>query len=577
MKKNKFLALILLLVTVLQLTFTGCENSSSSKEDDDIDPNAVVLKVEDYGAVGDGVTDDSGAIDAILDMAKMKGRDDTPVVIEFEKDKSYYFRDMNRENAIFDLTNYKNLTLLGHNTTIIMDKTMKLNRYVNIWGSENIKIKGFNYKFSQPFYTNSTADVIHVGTPEKGSGTTYHINKTDPPYVDITTELSLGITETYTPTRQDAFVLIDTDNQSRNHMFYEKIEVLDAEAQKYRIYLQDWSNVREYLGFMEKYDLNLLVGIPYWERGEKSDGSGSFVSQNSTNVTMEDLNVWASTGFVFHMRTNYGEFKFKNCNVTTEPGQDDKWAAQVDIFHLKENRCKFIIEDCLLEKAHDDVFNISTTYLYVNDVMSDTEFNMYCKEFDGAYNMPLEVGDTVTLVLEKTGMFVGRTKIKEVVEQSGEINHIIVEDPMPALGYGVSVYVDSLGQPDSVIRDCKINGTYRLRTPITFENCEINTMYCWMSNIPSSEGPIPRDITFKNCVIKPVKPEHIEMSYVSQDYMMQIGTGLYVESGVRPQFFVENVLFEDCDIDPALINTLGNTANISFVKDGKEYFSYKAE
>ena len=574
----KFTVMLLMVVMVSQAALMGCGDSKGSSTDSNVsekehEKEAVVLKVSEYGAVGDGTTDDSAAIDTVLDMAKLKGQDDTPVVIEFEKDKSYYFRDMNRESIIFDLQRYKNLTLRGDNTTIIMDKSLNLITYVNINESENITIEGFNFKFSQPWYTLSTVDAFHQGTPDEGAGSINHVNETDPPYIDITTERTLGITETYTPDNRTEFALPYTEGMNRSHMYIDRIEVLDAEEQKYRVYFQDWDDVRTKMSFLEEYGLQFMLGIPYWDRGELSDGSGSIIVTNTSNVDMKDINVWAATSFVFHMRNNYGDFNIKNCNVTTEPGADEAWAAQVDIFHLKENRCKFVIEDCLLEKANDDVFNLSTTYLYVDNIMSETEFNMFCKEFDGNYYMPLEVGDTITLINEVTGVFVGRTKIKEVVEQEGTTNHIIVEDPLPLNGYGTAVYVDSLGQPDSVIRNCTISGTYRFRTPITIENCTLNTLYAWIDNIPSVEGPIPRDITFRNCVFNPLKAPDSKVSYISPDYMMQIGTTCNIGSGVQPHYFAENILFEDCDIDTNMINFMGNTAYVSFIEDGKEVYT----
>lgn len=584
-KKIRAAALMLALALVSQAALTGCGDAGEPSEGEDSQGEAeegeqaevVVFKVSDYGAVGDGVTDDSAAIDSVLDMAKMKGQNDTPVVIEFEKDKSYYFKDMYGETAIFEISRYKNLTLRGDNTTILMDKSGKLRRYFNSDFSENIALEGFNFKFSHPWYTMSTVDVFHPGTEEEGAGAVNYVNQTDPPYVDVTTELSLEITETWTPDNRTEFALPYTEGVNRSHMYVDRIEVLDAGAQKYRVYFQDWDDVRTKMAFLEEYQLPLMLGIPYWDRGQLDDGSGSIIVTNTENFTMKDVNVWMATAFVFHMRNNYGEFHIQNCNVTTEPGENDAWASQVDIFHLKENRCKFTIEDCLLEKANDDVFNLSTTYLYVDDVMSPTEFNMFCPEFEGTYYMPLEAGDMITLANEATGAFVGRTRIKEVVEQNGPINHVIVEDPLDLNGYGTAVYVDSLGQPDSVIRNCTIRGTYRFRTPILIENCTLDTLYAWIDNIPWVEGPLPRDITFKNCVFHSLKAPDPKVSYMSEKYMMQLGTTCNIGSGVQPHFYAEDILFEDCEIDPELIDFMGNTAYVSFVKDGQEYFSIKPE
>lgn len=453
-----------------------------------------------------------------------------------------------------------------------MDKGVRLCRYVNINESENIKVEGFNFKFSQPWYTLSDVDVFHPGTPDEGAGEINHVNEVDPPYIDITTDRTLGITETYKPKIRDEFALPYTEGVNRSHMYIERIEVLDAGAQKYRVYFQDWDDVRTKMNFLKEYELKFLIGIPYWDRAERLDDSGSIIVTNTVNVDMKNINVWAATSFALHMRNNYGEIHLQNCNVTTEPGSDGIWASQVDILHLKENRCRFVIEDCLLEKAHDDVFNLSTTYLYVDSIQSETEFNMLCKEFGGVYYMPLRAGDTITLINEVTGTFVGRTKIKKVIEQSWTANHIITEESLPLNEVGTAVYVDTLGQPGSVIRNCTISGTYRFRTPVTIENCTLNTMYAWIDNIPFVEGPVPRDITFRNCMFTSLKAPDSRVSYISPDYMMQLGTTCDIAGDVRPHYYAENILFEDCDIDPKMINFMKNTADVSFVKNGREYY-----
>ena len=564
---NKFSIFMLALFIISGAALMGC--SPDDSKDGDVDKDAVVLKVSDYGAVGDGKTDDSSAISTVMDMAKMKGQNNTPVIIEFEKDKSYYFKDMYGASSIMYVNKYKNLTIRGDNTTLVMDRTMNLWNYININESENITVEGFNMKTAQSIYTLSQVDGYSL------SGK---------PYIDVTTEHSLGITESYDPTLDDCYMLPYTDHKNRCHIYIDYIDVLDAAAQKYRIYVAaeyiGGDNYQEKIPYMVENNLPLLLPIPEWGRCNKDDGSGSFIVTNTTDLTMKDLNMWASPGgSAFHMRNNYGEFHVQRVNLTTEPGSEGLLAGWADTFHLKENRCRFVIEDCTLEKSGDDIFNFSVTHCEVAEVYSETEFNMVCPEFEGVYNLPLQVGDVLTLITEETGMFVGRTKIKEIVKQGSGTQHVIVEDPLPYIGYGTDVYVDSAGQPNSIIRNCKITGTYRFRTPILVEDCELNTLYGFIDTVAGCEGPVPRNITFKNCVFKSIKSDNLKMNYIHPTCMMQIGAHS-IESqavGTAPtrEYYAENIVFEDCDIDPELIHTMDGTAEISFIKDGKEYLSIK--
>ena len=159
---------------------------------------------------------------------------------------------------------------------------------------------------------------------------------------------------------------------------------------------------------------------------------------------------------------------------------------------------------------------------------------------------------------------------------------MIVEDSLGLTGSNLTdlaVYVDSLGQPNSIIRNCTIEGTYRFRTPITIEDSTLYTLYAWIDNIPQLEGPIPMDITFQNCIFSPLKVADRDRCYMSPDYMMQLGTTCNIGSEGIPSYFAENILFDNCrmydngwaDLDDKRIDFMKRTAEVSFVRDGREY------
>lgn len=430
-------------------------------------------------------------------------------------------------------------------------------------------------------YTLATVDgyKIYDNSDEYDTYDGRSLGHLDKPYIDITTPVSLGIEEGETFVSgyvEDggvsyAFGLPYTGDVNRSHIYINSIEALDASANKYRVYVRadeqsslggllttyNYDQAHEKIAYMYENGLKFMIGIPGWGRYGADDGSGAVVVTNTTDLALQDINVYSSPTMVFHMRNNYGTFNIKNCNVTTKPGTDDVLAAWVDVFHVKENRCKFVIEDCLLEKAQDDIFNFSTSYLRVTEVVSDNEFKMECPALGGQYWMPLQVGDTVTLMNETTGEFVGRTTIKEV-KTVNSYPHIVVNDTLSELAVGVAVYVDSLGQPDSVIKNCTIRGTYRFRTPLTVENCEIDQLYAWIDTYPGNEGPIPRNITFKSCTFNPIKPSADQIaagyiSYISDTYMMQIGT----RGSVTPSYKTENIQFIDCKLSDGTAFTSG--------------------
>ena len=499
------------------------------------------------------------------------------MIIKFEEGKSYYFKNNEitdsdtssqklAKQAIFYLKNYENLTLSGNNTTLLLDKSNDLVHWFNIDNSKNINVEGFNLELSQPMYTLATVDNYKIYKTGDKSDNKYSGHYSTP-YIDITTPISLGITEEFVPGYAEsgasvAFGLPYTGDVNRSHIYINSIVPLDVSANKYRVYIRadkqsslagiitsyNYDQAHEKIAYMYENGLKFMIGIPGWGRYGADDGSGAVVVTNSTDLSLENINVFSSPTMVFHMRNNYGTFNIKNCNVTPK-NEEDALAAWVDVFHVKENRCKFVIEDCLFEKAQDDIFNFSTSYLKVTEVVANNEFKMECPALGGNYWMPLRVGDTVTLLNEATGAFVGRTTIKEVKTVNSK-PWVVVNDTLSGLEVGVAVYVDSLGQPNSVIKNCTIRGTYRFRTPLTVENCEIDQLYAWIDTYPGNEGPIPRNITFKDCTFNPIKPstEQISagyISYISDTYMMQIGTR---SSAANTEYKTENIQFINCKL-----------------------------
>lgn len=506
------------------------ENQNENGEGDQMEVQ--VLKLEDFGGAGDGVTDNGEAISMALSAAK---RAEGPTVIEFEKDAVYYFEKVPGERYIFAMEGMKDVTLRGDNTTISMNMN-RLDRYANIERCENIRVEGFNFKTSESVYAIGTVLEANI----------------DQLYIDVQSDRDLGITETYPMELADAFGRPLTD-YNRAHMFIDRIEVLDAAGLQYRICLKDMDQVQHKLQSMVRDNLQFLFPRPGWGETE-AGGPGAFIVTNTTNLELENINLWSAGAFCFHMRYNDGTILVRNVNITPEPGTDMALSGWRDGFHLKNNPGQFTFENCTIEKNLDDAFNTGVTSLRITQVFSETEFEMSCGEFDGVYYGRMDAGDTLMIYDENNGGYVTTAVIKERVENPGsQLPRVILEEPVPDLMAGLSVSPLDVGQPGMVIRNCYINGTYRFRTPLTCENTEFDTLFAWFDNIPDLEGPVAAHQHFTNCKFRLVAAPDPAGSFGVPGYMMEIGTVIRNPENNKNVFKVEDLVFDSCEIDPNLI------------------------
>ena len=485
-----------------------------------------VVDVADYGAAGDGVTNDYAAVAAAIAAVKlMPGRK----ALRFDANASYLFQKTDSNTVAMDFQNIENLSVLGDNTTIILDGMLT---YMNINEGSNTTVKGFNLKFQTLPYT---------------LGRWSSVNTTAMTAV-LTTQDSLGITATWTTAMGDMFGLPDISN-GRMHMFFTKVEIVNALTNQYKVYFTDTNDNKSRLNSYK----NTTFIMPMLDVGQINNSA--FVVTHTDGLNLADINLWSASHFVFHMRYNAGDFNITNVNVVPEPGTYGKMVSWRDGFHMKDNRSKVTFDGCTIKGVHDDVFNLSNSILTVTNAISDTEFIMGCQEFGGFYYAPIHAGDQITVFNPATGAFIGTTRVAEVVAQTGPNNRIITEDALTGLAAGVTVSIDSLAQPGTVIQNCNIDGTLRFRTPVTVMNSTLRLIYSWIENEPPFEGGIPHDILFDNCTIKGVNSTNTFMSI-----------GAVGNSGVNPQYEVSNIVFRNSAVDSRRIYIRPGAQNkVSFI------------
>ena len=111
---------------------------------------------------------------------------------------------------------------------------------------------------------------------------------------------------------------------------------------------------------------------------------------------------------------------------------------------------------------------------------------------------PLAVGDECVAYDLETGREIGRGRAAQVIDSDSDVE-FVSDVSMPLLKKGMQISFYKFANPGFVVKNSYIEGTVRVRSSGTFENCKFNVFWVRIENEFFVEGPIPRDVVFKNC------------------------------------------------------------------------------
>lgn len=443
----------------------------------------VTLKVDDFGAKGDGKTDDGEAIyNAMMALANSPRGS----VLVFGSNKTYYYNENGTTaiKSVIYFSNNEDLTVKGNNTLILLGG--QSNYYGNITGSKNITIEGLSFDYAE--YKPAFAATVERGNVNLEEGTAI---------VKIDRDIHMSNNETAKP-RCNSFGAVPAPN-NRYHMYLDHYEMIDAEKGLLKVYF-DTTNGTTMSRLKDDfiYTYGFVLPSPYTERIERG-----FSVHENTNFTMRNVNIYSTSRHVFSLQWNDGNFLFENVNVVKAPyDQGLSYTSWADCYHLIHNRAKYVWKNCKNEWNYDDVFNISASTHHVSKVYSNKEFVMEPVNGVSAGDHP-RVGDTISIINTKTGAFIGRATVRSVIStKSGYISRIKVKEELPLLQAGTHIkcWVDDTVAPGSEFIDCNFQGTFRARSDISFTNCYFHNFRFFIGlDTIDNEGPLSKNIIFRNC------------------------------------------------------------------------------
>jgi hypothetical protein len=311
-------------------------------------PHADRFKVADYGAVGDGKTDDGPAIREAVAAAVAAG---PGARVVFAK-RTYRMARYKGGSPQIALKDISGLTLEGNGAEIINNP---YNPFLVVNNCDDVTMRGFVFDCDPLGFTQG--DIVRT-EPTKGEiWLKIHDGYVNP--VKLSAELGkkawnrVGFT-------------IEADKRRLKPGpidFVESITDADPDEDLLRVKLtaETFSHIRA----GDRFVIGLLYG-----------GSGPTIHVTaSANIRLENYTIHSSKFGMNHVFTNNrGRVHVKGGRITFRPGSNNLVTSIKDGFHVKHNAIGPIIEDCLLEGMMDDSINISVCPYWVVKEIGDNRY-----------------------------------------------------------------------------------------------------------------------------------------------------------------------------------------------------------
>lgn len=477
--------------------------------------------VKDYGAVGDGVTDDSAAINRAVAAAAVYDGEKT-VIFDPKVYRVLEVPETNSHNCLFSLVGVKDLHLSGKGATLLFKGR---NRLLYLESCKNFSMSGFRIDYQpKPFIL---AKVLAASTEEC--------------FIDFQAEEDIGLEGEYIEPQPPCFAFPNRAD-IRYHYFIVRIDRIGA--LQYRITIRkDFASRISEVKTGDEFLLPLIGG-------SHLVGAACTI-YNNDSFRFSDLRFYSHPEFGFDVRGNKGEMLFERVVLRQKEGAREQLVSWRDGFHIKDNTDPIVWDGCDIGPIGDDAFNLSCVHLDITEVSED-ETTIYCVPAEKGKTRDIEPGDEFVAYDLETGKAFGEAHVAKVYPSDCDVR-FTAERPLTGIKPGMQISFYKFANPGFVIKNCNIEGTVRVRSSGTFENCHFDVFWVRVENEFFVEGPIPKDITFRNCTFT--------TPYDATAKIFHVGT-LGKHGKTNCEYKCKNIVLENCRFDKGTVD----------VEDGNELF-----
>jgi hypothetical protein len=311
------------------------------------------LRVEDFGAVGDGAHDDRPAIFSALEAARMDG---IPSTVVFGK-KTYRLGDNPAAWHCFPMVGHEDLVIEGNGATLLCAEG---NMAFHFEGGRNITLRGLTFDMDRPGFTQGgvlsvdpagTLDVkIMDGYPEPP----------DEAFLTANRHLAHGGGGRH-------MIVFEKGGGARNtrmandHLYIRNITRVSPGVFRFHV-KEDYLPAMKGLspGNWITYGFNKvnLAAAVVAAKDKSASIYGQIAADRVENITFEEIDIFGSINGGIRVSDMPGDVTLRKVRIIRKPGTRNLLSTISDALHLMNIRGRMIMEDCTVEAAGDDCLNL---------------------------------------------------------------------------------------------------------------------------------------------------------------------------------------------------------------------------
>lgn len=382
------------------------------------------LRVEDFGAVGDGVHDDGPALAAAFKAAKEDG---VPSVVVFQK-KPYRLGDNPRAWHYFHMIGHEDLIIEGSGATLICGEG---NLAFHFEGGRDITLRGLTFDTIHPAFTQG--EVMAVD----GSGTLdvrIMDGYPEPPDEDF-----------LTTNKHEAnggggrhMIVFENGGKSRNtrmssdHLYIRTITRVSPGVFRFHVTEEYQPRIKGVVaGNWVSFGFNKCnLPAAVVKAKDKSPSTYAQIAANRVgNITFEKLDFFGSLNGGIRVSDMHGDVTLRGMRIIRKPGTRHLISMPSDALHLMNIRGNLLIENCEVEAPGDDCLNIGTLMERIVEVSrEDPKAMTLCTTDNRYYHYTIRKGDHLQFLDPKTKREIGIATVTQVEFNPRHRSHRVVID-----------------------------------------------------------------------------------------------------------------------------------------------------